>query len=115
MNTAAGVESMYCAVRGTHNFNMDPSWYFTNKKLEEYMPLAVGNRWDTVKVGTKLEAYAVAKCDNLGLFSTIVLSSTSLFSSVALARSAKDKAVYYKSAIRERMNSNLSKHPIDLI
>ncbi|KAF9032734.1 hypothetical protein BJ165DRAFT_1332693, partial [Panaeolus papilionaceus] len=59
-----GSEGFFCLVRNNAEYSMEPQWYFSCKALESYMPLAVARRtWDTARVGTKIEAFAVAGCD----------------------------------------------------
>ena len=38
---------------------MEPVWFFTNKALEQYMPLATCKAWNTRDVSYKLEAFAI--------------------------------------------------------
>jgi len=47
---------------------MAPQWFFTSEEVEKYMPLTVRKSWDTVKVGMKVEAFAVAGCDPLSAY-----------------------------------------------
>ncbi|KAJ6600156.1 hypothetical protein B0H10DRAFT_2322439 [Mycena sp. CBHHK59/15] len=65
-----GIEGFFCIVRNSSDFFMPPQWYFTSQEVERYMPLAVGRKWDTGSVGTKIEAFAVAGCDTLNLLRT---------------------------------------------
>jgi len=60
-----GVEGFFCIVRNSAEFSASPHWHFTSEALEEYMKIAVPSRkgWDTVVVGAKLEAFAIAGCD----------------------------------------------------
>lgn len=58
-----GVHGFFCIVRNSPDYHMMPQWYFTTPELEQYMPIAVGKRWDTTAVGTRVEAFAIAGCD----------------------------------------------------
>ncbi|KAJ7823334.1 hypothetical protein B0H14DRAFT_1312129, partial [Mycena olivaceomarginata] len=50
---------------------MKPKWYFTSKELEDYMRITVGRKtWNTEAVGSKIEAFAIAGCDIMGLLRT---------------------------------------------
>jgi hypothetical protein len=60
-----GVEAFFCVVRNNADFFMEPEWFFTSPELENYMQFATAKRWDTGKVGAKLEAFAIAGCDQL--------------------------------------------------
>ncbi|TFK59072.1 hypothetical protein BDN72DRAFT_781255 [Pluteus cervinus] len=57
-----GIQAMLCIVRDTTKYAMKPQWFFTDPELEPYLPIAVGNHWDTAQVGTQLEAFAIADC-----------------------------------------------------
>ncbi|KAJ7716700.1 hypothetical protein B0H16DRAFT_1338642 [Mycena metata] len=60
-----GIEGFFCVVPNSTDFHMNPQWYFTSQELERYMPIAVRRKWDTVDVGTRIEAFAVAGCDTM--------------------------------------------------
>ncbi|KAL1733404.1 hypothetical protein EV714DRAFT_204376 [Schizophyllum commune] len=57
-----GVEAFCMVVRSKPNFYMQPLVFFTCKELEDYMHIAVP-RWDSVRVSTLLESFAVSGCD----------------------------------------------------
>ncbi|TRM56393.1 hypothetical protein BD626DRAFT_541322 [Schizophyllum amplum] len=63
----------------------------TRKEVEDYMPIAVP-RWDSVKVATLLESFAILGCNPDKLF-----------------RSNKEKAVFLKGAIAAGIHEGLSK------
>ncbi|KAJ6458737.1 hypothetical protein C8R45DRAFT_843716 [Mycena sanguinolenta] len=63
-----GIEGVFCIVRNSPSFYMNPQWYFTSPELERYMPLAVRRKWDTAEVGCRLEAFAVAGCDTMSKY-----------------------------------------------
>ncbi|KAJ7164604.1 hypothetical protein C8R43DRAFT_946420 [Mycena crocata] len=84
LRARVGVEGFFCVVGDSADFNMIPQWFWTSQQLEDYMPLAVGKRWVTNTVGTKLEAFAVAGCDVLGLL-----------------RTSRQKADFLKARIRD--------------
>src|ERR1700741_572414 len=63
LKTRVGIEGFFCIVRNATNYHMEPQWYFTTSALEDYMPYAVRNAWQTTEVGAKLEAFAIAGCD----------------------------------------------------
>lgn len=50
-------------MRNNTEFHVNPTWYFTSKELSEYMPVAVGKKWSSSTVASKLEAFAIAGCD----------------------------------------------------
>ncbi|KAF8506422.1 hypothetical protein BU17DRAFT_100793 [Hysterangium stoloniferum] len=78
LHSAAGIQGFICL-------------FFTDKSIESYLPTAVGARWDTIRVGSKLVSFAVASCNVLGML-----------------RSSAAKAVYLKTMICERVNAKLS-------
>ncbi|KAF8151053.1 hypothetical protein B0H34DRAFT_862538 [Crassisporium funariophilum] len=88
-----GIEAFVCFVRNTADFHMQPQWVFTDPALEEYMKIAVPIRkpWDTAEVGAKLEAFAIAGCNNLNLLCT-----------------SKQKADHLRSEIREKITGMLA-------
>lgn len=47
-------------VKADVDFTMNPQFYWTSRELEKAMSLIVRKKWDTVRVGAKLEAFAVA-------------------------------------------------------
>ncbi|TRM55354.1 hypothetical protein BD626DRAFT_367867, partial [Schizophyllum amplum] len=57
-----GVEGFCVLVRREPSFYMKPLIYFTRKEVEDYMPIAVP-RWDSVKVATLLESFAILGCN----------------------------------------------------
>ncbi|KAJ6578927.1 hypothetical protein B0H10DRAFT_2236038 [Mycena sp. CBHHK59/15] len=65
-----GIEAFFCIVRNSSAFHIEPHWYFTSKELEEYMEIATRKRWNTAEVGARLEAFAIAGCDVIGLHRT---------------------------------------------
>ena len=48
---------------------MEPVWFFSCEALADYMNLAIRKKWDTKEVGIKLEAFAIAGCDPISMFS----------------------------------------------
>jgi hypothetical protein len=63
LKNQVGIEGMFIMVKNNVDTPMIPYSYFTDKRLEAYMPLAVGQRWKTEKVAAKLEAFAIASLD----------------------------------------------------
>ncbi|KAF9472020.1 hypothetical protein BDN70DRAFT_819271 [Pholiota conissans] len=63
LKTRVGVEGFFCIVRNNTQFYIDPVWYFTAQQLEDYMPVAVGRKWNSTDVAAKLESFAIAGCD----------------------------------------------------
>ncbi|KAF8163959.1 hypothetical protein BJ912DRAFT_830954, partial [Pholiota molesta] len=63
LKTRVGIEGFFCIVRNNTEFYIDPTWYFMSQQVAEYMPIAVGKKWATDKVASKLEAFAIAGCD----------------------------------------------------
>jgi hypothetical protein len=51
---------------------LDPVWYFSSKELAEYMHVAVGKKWDAAMVASKLEAFAIAGCDVISTYTTLI-------------------------------------------
>ncbi|KAL1724899.1 hypothetical protein EV714DRAFT_278081 [Schizophyllum commune] len=86
-----GVEALCIVVRSKPNFYMQPLVFFTCKELEEYMRIAVP-RWDSVRVSTLLESFAVSGCDPTRAF-----------------RNNKDKAVFLKGEIAAAISEGLTK------
>ncbi|KAJ7862682.1 hypothetical protein B0H14DRAFT_3863116 [Mycena olivaceomarginata] len=63
-----GAEGFFCIVCNSTDFHMKPKWYFTSKEL---MRIAVGRKtWNTEAVGSKIEVFAIAGCDIMGLLHT---------------------------------------------
>jgi hypothetical protein len=62
---------------------MDPQWFFSTPQLAEYMPIAVGKRWNTSDVGIKLEAFAVAGSNimSMSFFVHFFFYSSNIYSS----------------------------------
>lgn len=51
-------------VRNNAQFRTKPQWYFTDDRMEDYLTTAIRKGgWDTEKIGTLAEAFAIAKCD----------------------------------------------------
>ncbi|KAJ3514614.1 hypothetical protein NLJ89_g2284 [Agrocybe chaxingu] len=92
LNMRVGIEGFFCVVRNTPDYHMDPIWYFTLRAMKEYMPVAVPVKkgWDYGYVGTKLEAFAIAGCDPVGLH-----------------RTSKQKADDMKRQIRDKIGQML--------
>lgn len=67
MNNRVGVQGFYCLVRTDPQFAMTPRWYFTTPELERFLGIAVRNQWDTVRVGTMVEAFAARGGDMDGV------------------------------------------------
>ncbi|KAJ6481140.1 hypothetical protein C8R45DRAFT_1100697 [Mycena sanguinolenta] len=86
-----GVEGFYCLVQNSTDFHMSPQWYFTSPELARYLPIAVGRKWDTATVGLKLEAFAIAGCDTMGML-----------------RNTPQKVLYLKAEIREFILAGLA-------
>ncbi|KAI5822909.1 hypothetical protein K523DRAFT_358028 [Schizophyllum commune Tattone D] len=86
-----GVEAFCMVVRSKPNFYMQPLVFFTCKELEDYMHIAVP-RWDSVRVSTLLESFAVSGCDPTKAF-----------------RNNKDKAIYLKGEIAAAIGEGLTK------
>ncbi|TRM55112.1 hypothetical protein BD626DRAFT_420507 [Schizophyllum amplum] len=57
-----GVEAMVVIVRNNSNYYAQPFTFWTNPELEKYMAIA-SPKWDTARVVTKMEAFAIAGCD----------------------------------------------------
>ena len=49
-------------MRNTPTYQIQPQWFFTSDALANYMKIAT-KRWSTHDVGTKVEAFAIARCD----------------------------------------------------
>lgn len=64
--SSIGVEGFFCIVRACTIFDAEPYWFFTSDALRDYMPIAVGNRWDHHRLGPRLESFAIAGGDVLG-------------------------------------------------
>ncbi|KAJ6602308.1 hypothetical protein B0H10DRAFT_1823204 [Mycena sp. CBHHK59/15] len=81
LGNRVGVEGFFCIVRNNAQFHMAPEWYFTSQELENYMPIATRQKWDTGQVGMKVEAFAIAGCDPVSAYLTIhpFLACTNLF------------------------------------
>ncbi|ESK96797.1 hypothetical protein Moror_6669 [Moniliophthora roreri MCA 2997] len=59
----AGVEGFFLLVRSHPNGFTEPKWYWSNPKLEPYMKIACKGGWDSDRVSTRVEAFAVAGCN----------------------------------------------------
>ncbi|KAL1738486.1 hypothetical protein HDZ31DRAFT_50915 [Schizophyllum fasciatum] len=68
-----GVEGLCIIVRRKPNFYMKPLIFFTCKEIEDYMSIAVP-RWDTGRVGTLLESFAVSGCDPTSAYRSLQLA-----------------------------------------
>ena len=55
---------------------MSPEWFFTSPVLEDYMKVAVHKIWDTLEVGTKLEAFVITGCDTVSEYIIILIMLT---------------------------------------
>ncbi|KAJ7900955.1 hypothetical protein B0H14DRAFT_2330532 [Mycena olivaceomarginata] len=67
-----GVQGFFCFVRDNADFFVEPQWFFTCPELENYMQFATAKRWDTGRVGAKLEAFAIAGCDPSSMYCMLV-------------------------------------------
>ncbi|KAJ6612064.1 hypothetical protein B0H10DRAFT_1918368 [Mycena sp. CBHHK59/15] len=90
LGNRVGIEGFFCVVRNNAQFHMAPEWYFTSQELENYMPIATRQKWDTGQVGMKVEVFAIAGCDPVNLL-----------------RTSKQKADWMKGEIRELINKSL--------
>ena len=63
LKARVGVEGFFCIVRNTPDYHVKPEWYFSSVALSDYMQIAVGHKWSAHRIGTKLEAFAIAGCD----------------------------------------------------
>ena len=72
LNDRVGIEGFFCIVRTSPDFHMRPQFYFTSPELEEYMRIAVRRKWDTIEIGTKVEAFAVAGSNVLSMYYLII-------------------------------------------
>ncbi|EEB89385.1 hypothetical protein MPER_12518, partial [Moniliophthora perniciosa FA553] len=59
----AGVEGFFLLVRSHPDGFTAPKWYWSNPKLEPYMKIACKGGWDSDRVSTRVEAFAVAGCN----------------------------------------------------
>ncbi|KAJ7730225.1 hypothetical protein DFH07DRAFT_781667 [Mycena maculata] len=50
LGTCVGVEGFFCIDRNSSDFHMQPQWFFTSRKLEQYMPIATCRKWVTVEI-----------------------------------------------------------------
>ncbi|KAI0687956.1 hypothetical protein BC835DRAFT_1419558 [Cytidiella melzeri] len=89
LDNRVGIQGMFCIVRSSTDFAMDPRWFFTSTELEKYLEIAV-RKWDTPKIGAQIEAYAVAGGSITGLL-----------------RTSKMKARWLKSQIRDKISALL--------
>ncbi|KAI0684900.1 hypothetical protein BC835DRAFT_1421837 [Cytidiella melzeri] len=89
LDNCVGIQGMFCIVRSSTDFAMDPRWFFTSTKLEKYLEIAV-RKWDTPKIGAQNEVYAVAGGSITGLL-----------------RTSKMKARWLKSQIRDKISALL--------
>ncbi|KAK1216231.1 hypothetical protein PQX77_021145 [Marasmius sp. AFHP31] len=91
MSLRCGSEAILLVVRNRTDPFMEPFWYYSNPKLEHYMPFAIRGGWDSEKVGARCEAFAVAGCDTANL-----------------AKNSKDKATLLKAEIRDLLKHKLA-------
>jgi hypothetical protein len=106
------MEGLFVVVRNTTDFHIEPRWYFTSPELERYLPIAVGRKWDQGSIGPKLEAFAIAGCDTIStshsfFLSFFFLTLTSNASHADLLRTARQKAAFLKTEIRDLVGSGL--------
>ncbi|KIY47552.1 hypothetical protein FISHEDRAFT_74486 [Fistulina hepatica ATCC 64428] len=85
-----GAETFFVIVSGEVEFAMDPKWYFTNQKIDEYLKIA-GRNWETNRVGYKIQAFCQAGCDVTNL-----------------ARNAHEQASLLKKEIVAKINGALA-------
>ncbi|KAJ7233791.1 hypothetical protein C8J57DRAFT_1090264 [Mycena rebaudengoi] len=101
-----GIEGFFCIVRNNADFHAKPHWYFTSPELENYMKIACHQRWDTVQIGTKIEAFAVAGSDVLSeSFFTCYMCVLTIF--LDLLRTSKQKADFMKREVRDLVHEKL--------
>ncbi|KAI0697794.1 hypothetical protein BC835DRAFT_1413472 [Cytidiella melzeri] len=89
LDNRVGIQGMFCIVRSSTVFAMDPRWFFTSTELEKYLEIAV-RKWDTPKIGAQMEAYAVAGGSVTGMLQT-----------------SKMKATWLKTRIRDKVSALL--------
>jgi hypothetical protein len=63
VKTQVGIEAMLIIVSNNVETPAAPEVYFTDPRLERYMPIAVGNHWRTFRVLSKMHAFALASLD----------------------------------------------------
>ena len=68
LNLCVGVEGFFCIICTSPDFHMQPQFYYMSEELKDYMKIAIHKRWDTIEVGTKVEAFAVAGSNVLSKF-----------------------------------------------
>ncbi|KIY48275.1 hypothetical protein FISHEDRAFT_73839 [Fistulina hepatica ATCC 64428] len=118
-----GAEAFYVVVSGEVEFAMDPKWYFTNKKIDEYLKIA-GRNWETNRVGYKIQAFCQAGCDvtNLArntqehaslLKKEIIVKINSALSEATGIPDSTMEYVNYHSAIVQKMGVVLEGWPLD--
>jgi predicted secreted Zn-dependent protease len=88
---------------------MDPLWFFSSPQLAEYMPIAVGKRWNTSDVGIKLEAFAVAGSNVMSMSFSFVSSTHIIFIPLDMLKTSKAKAEYMKRRIVDMIAEKLSR------
>ncbi|KAI0699212.1 hypothetical protein BC835DRAFT_1412677 [Cytidiella melzeri] len=89
LDSRVGIQGMFCLVRNSASFAMDPRWFFTSPELEKYLEIAV-RKWDTTNIGALIEAYAIAGG-----------------SVTNMLRTAKMKANWLKTQIRAKITAQL--------
>ena len=60
LDSRVGVQGLFCIVRSSNDFAIEPRWFFTSPDLERYLEVAVRKKWNTSHIGTQVEAFAVA-------------------------------------------------------
>ncbi|KAI0702842.1 hypothetical protein BC835DRAFT_1303302 [Cytidiella melzeri] len=109
LDSRVGIQGMFCLVRNSASFAMDPRWFFTSPELEKYLEIAV-RKWDTTNIGALIEAYAIAGGSVTSALGPSIpgYQGAELFCPDTL-RTAKMKANWLKTQIRAKITAQLSK------
>lgn len=111
LNVHVSIEGFFCIVRNTPEYHMKPHWHFTSSELEQYMHLAVQKKWDTLEVGTHIEAVAVAGCSTVSKYWPCVICITIteiMYDVIDMLHTSKQKADHLKAMIQEKICNMLS-------
>jgi hypothetical protein len=64
-----GLEGFFCVFKSSPELAFKPVFWWTCPELEDFMALTVRNtRWNSILMGARFEAFAVAGCDITGTF-----------------------------------------------
>lgn len=111
LDSRVGIQAFFCITRKASDFAIQPRWFFTSADLEKYLEIAVRKGWDSTKIGSLIEAFAVAggtvTCQLFHYTAGFTYLPAVFPCTAAVLRTSKQKALWAKIQIRDKLNAKL--------